>query len=52
MSKPSTSSSVADPRPVSDPTKSIVRCCELRKRRLGQTPFASDRQRGSANSSN
>lgn len=29
---------------MSEPTKFIVRCCELRKLRTGQTPRVSDRQ--------
>ena len=36
MSKPSINNSDADHQPMSEPTKYIIRCCELRKRRQGK----------------
>ncbi len=36
MSNPSAQSSDADRQPVAEPTKYILLCCELRKRREGR----------------
>jgi hypothetical protein len=43
--KSSTTGNVPDQRVMSEPTKSIVRCCEQRKRRLSQTSLLPDPQR-------
>lgn len=43
--KPSTTEAVQEQRLVSEPTKSIVRCCEQRKRRVGQSSFLPEPQR-------
>jgi hypothetical protein len=43
--KAPSSNSVSDHRPVSEPTKQIVRCCELRKRRVGPSSLVPDLRR-------
>jgi hypothetical protein len=43
--KLSASSSDADRQPVAEPTKYIVRCCEMRKRREIRSSSLSGRQR-------
>jgi len=43
--KSPTPSPVSEQRTVSEPTKQIVRCCELRKRRVGPSTLGSDTQR-------
>jgi hypothetical protein len=45
MLKPSTTGAVPEQRLMSEPTKSIVRCCEQRKRRMAQTSLLPDTQR-------
>ncbi len=42
--KAPTTSAVSDQRMVSEPTKQIVRCCELRKRRVGPSSLVHDQQ--------
>jgi hypothetical protein len=45
MPKPLANSCDADRQPVAEPTKYIVRCCELRKRRELRPSLLSGRQR-------
>jgi hypothetical protein len=45
MSKPSVNSSDADRQPIAEPTKYIVLCCELRKRREVRSSSIPSRQR-------
>jgi len=45
MSKPSTNNSDTERHQVAEPTKYILRCCELRKRREGKQAPAASRQR-------
>jgi hypothetical protein len=45
MLKSSASNTTPEQRLMSETTKCIVRCCELRKRRVGQGPLFPDPQR-------
>jgi hypothetical protein len=48
MSKSSTNNVDSEMRQVAEPTKSIVRCCEMRKNRERQFASLSTRQRASS----
>ncbi len=43
--KVSTNGTVPDQQSKSEPTKCIVQCCELRKRRVGQIALLAETQR-------
>jgi hypothetical protein len=52
MAKPSVNNSDADRSHMSEPTKYIVRCCELRKRRMVKTAPVNVRPRIRVNTQN
>jgi hypothetical protein len=43
--KPSINNSDSDRQPIAEPTKYIIHCCELRKRRNGKPPFGTTPER-------